>query len=167
MRLEGYSDPIVRVYADCVDLLLQNIARHFQFAALDREGVFDWETLKLLELGQLRQESIRIIAQTVGDASGMTELALERVMTRVLEKNEPELLQGVEAGVLSKPPAGLSDSMRGILRYYSSQAVQQYNLVNTVMLTSSENAMRRVISTVARTQAVLRDIAQGVLNTAT
>ena len=167
MRLDEYSAPIVRVYADCVDLLLQNIARHFKFAALDREGVFDWETLKLLELGQLRQENLKIIAQTVGDVSGMTELALERVMTQVLDKNLPELLQGVDAGILSAPPQGLSESMQGILRYYSSQAVRQYNLVNTVMLTSSENAMRKVISTVMMSQEYLRDIAQGALNTAT
>jgi hypothetical protein len=167
MRLDGYSAPIVRVYADCVDLLLQNIARHFMFAALDREGVFDWETLKLSELGQLRQENIRIIAQTIGDVSGMTELALERVMTKALAENLPELLQGVDAGILSAPSLGLSESMQGILRYYSNQAVRQYNLVNTIMLTSSENAMRRVISTVARTQVFLRDVAQGALNTAT
>ena len=167
MRPDEYSAPIVRVYADCVDLLLQNIARHFKFAALDREGVFDWEILKLLELGQLREESLKIIAQTVGDTTGMTELALERVMTQVLEKNLPELLEGVYAGILSMPPVGLSGSMQGILRYYSTQAVQQYNLVNTVMLTSSENAMRKVISTVMRSQQYLRDIAQGALNTAT
>ena len=156
-----------RVYADCVDLLLQNIARHFKFAALDREGVFDWETMKLLELGQLRQENLKIIAKTVGDASGMTEIALERVMTKALETNLPELLRGVDAEILSAPPVGLSDSMQGILRYYSSQAVQQYNLVNTVMLTSSENAMRKVISTVMMSQEYLRDVTQGALNTAT
>ena len=167
MKLEEFSAPIVRVYADCVDLLLQNIARHFRFAALDREGVFDWETLKLLELGQLRQENLRIIAQTVGDVSGMTKLALERVMTQVVERNLPELLQGVDAGILSAPPSGLSESMQGILRYYLDQAVKQYNLVNTVMLTSSENALRRVISTVMRSQEFLRDVAQGTLNTAT
>ena len=167
MRPDEYSAPIIRVYADCVDLLLQNIARHFKFAALDREGIFDWETLKLLELGQLRQENLKIIAQTVGDTTGMTELALERVMTQVLEKNLPELLDGVDAGILSMPSVGLSDSMQGILRYYSAQAVQQYNLVNTVMLTSSENVMRKVISTVMRSQQYLQDIAQGALNTAT
>jgi len=167
MRLDDYSTPIVRVYADCVDLLLQNIARHFKFAALDREGVFEWETLKLAELGQLRRENLRIIAQTIGDISGMTELALEKTMSRAFSKNLPELLQGVDAGLLSAPALGLSDSMQGILQYYSDQAVRQFNLVNTVMLTSSENAMRRLISTVARTQEFLRDVAQGALNTVT
>ena len=167
MNLDEYSAPIVRVYGDCVDLLLQNIARHFKFAALDREGVFDWETQKLTELGQLRRENIRIIAKTVGDESGMTELALERVMTKALETNLPELLQGVDAGILSAPPVGMSDAMKDILRYYSDQAVQQYNLVNTVMLTSSENAMRKVISTAVRSQEFLQDVAQGTLNTAT
>ena len=88
-------------------------------------------------------------------------------MTQVLEKNLPELLQGVDAGILLAPPPGLSESMQGILQYYSNQAVRQYNLVNTVMLTSSENAMRKVISTVMMSQEYLRDIAQSALNTAT
>jgi hypothetical protein len=57
--------------------------------------------------------------------------------------------------------------MRGILIYYSSQAAVQTNLVNTVMLTDSLNAYRRVVSRVAASQSALRSVSQGILNTTT
>lgn len=165
--IEEYSAPVTRVYADAVDLLLQNIARHFKFAALDREGVFSWEAVKLAEVGQLRQESLRIIARTVGDASGMTEIALEQSMLDALKKNEPVLFKAVQEGLISGRVPGLSVGMRSTLQYYSAQAKEQYNLVNTVMLTSSDNAYRKVISTAVHNQQYLRDVAQGALNTST
>lgn len=167
MMPDGYSAPITRVYADCVDLLLQNIARHFNLAALDRVGAFDWDVYLLSEMGQLRIENARIIARLTGDISGMTEIALESAMTDALDRTAPDLLKGVKAGILNAPPTGMSAAMQNILRYYSSQAVNQYNLVNTVMLTSSLNAARRVASTAKTAQSVLRDISQGALNTAT
>jgi hypothetical protein len=166
--IADYSGPIRTVYSECVDRLIQNIARHFPHAALDQGGTFDWATAKLAELGQLRRENIRIIAQTVGDTSGMTEIALEKAMTDALKRGAPDLLAAVKAGMLeAADPGKMSVSMRGILRYYSQQAAVQTNLVNTVMLTDSLNAFRRVVARTAAAQSVLRDAAQGALNTAT
>lgn len=166
--IADYSAPIRAVYSRCVDLLIQNIARHFPYAALGRAGVFDWETAKLAELGQLRRENIAIIARTIGDTSGMTEIALEKAMTDALKRGEPELLAAVKAGMLdSGAPAEMSASMRGILAYYGKQAAIQTNLVNTVMLTDSLNAFRRIVARSTASQSALRDVAQGVLNTAT
>jgi len=163
-----YSAPIRTVYSQCVDLLIANIARHFPHEALTGSYSFQWETAKLAELGQLRRENLAIIARTVGDTSGMTEIALEKAMTDALKRGQPELLAAVKAGMLDATvPTELSASMRGILRYYSSQAAIQANLVNTVMLTDSLNGFRRVVARVGATQSVLRDVAQGALNTAT
>ncbi|MEA5145548.1 MAG: phage minor capsid protein, partial [Candidatus Limiplasma sp.] len=163
-----YSAPIRMVYSQCVDRLIANIARHFPHAALDQGGSFDWETAKLAELGQLRRENLRIIAEMVGDTSGMTEIALEKAMTDALKRGAPDLLAAVKAGMLEAvAPVGMSASMHGVLRYYSLQAAVQTNLVNTVMLTDSLNAYRRVVARVGATQAALRNVAQGVLNTAT
>lgn len=166
--IADYSEPIRAVYSECVDLLIANIARHFPYAALDRGGAFDWETMKLSELGQLRRENLAIIARTVGDPSGMTEIALEKAMTDALKRGRPDLLAAAKAGMLdSAIPAEMSASMRGILTYYSKQAVSQQNLVNTIMLTDSLNAYRRVVARTAANQRILRDVAQGALNTAT
>jgi hypothetical protein len=87
--IADYSGPVRQVYSEIVDMLIANIARHFKFAALGREGVFDWETLKLAELGQLRRENLAIIARKIGDVSGMTEIALEKAMTDALKREHP------------------------------------------------------------------------------
>ena len=132
--ISDYSAPIRDVYSRCVDLLIQNIARHFPFEALTGNYSFQWETMKLAELGQLRRENLAIIARTIGDPSGMTEIALEKAMTDALKRGKPELLEAVKAGMLEAgAPAEMSASMQGILRYYSGQAAIQANLVNTVM----------------------------------
>lgn len=169
-----YSAPIRTVYSQCVDLLIKNIARHFPFEALTGNYSFQWETMKLAELGQLRRENLAIIARTIGDPSGMTEIALEKTMTDALKRGKPELLAAVKAGMLEAgAPTEMSASMQGILRYYSSQAAIQTNLVNTVMLSDSLNGFRRVVSlakplsSVAAAQNYLRGVAQGALNTAT
>jgi len=166
--ISDYSAPIRDVYSRCVDLLIQNIARHFPFEALTGNYSFQWETMKLAELGQLRRENLAIIARTIGDPSGMTEIALEKAMTDALKRGKPELLEAVKAGMLEAgAPAEMSASMQGILRYYSGQAAIQANLVNTVMLSDSLNGFRRVIARTAAAQSFLRDVAQGALNTAT
>ncbi|HNW87658.1 MAG TPA: hypothetical protein PKJ47_12060, partial [Candidatus Limiplasma sp.] len=166
--IANYSAPIRDVYSRCADLLIQNIARHFPFEALTGNYSFQWETMKLAELGQLRRENLAIIARVIGDPSGMTEIALEKAMTDALKRGQPELLAAVKAGMLEAgAPAEMSASMQGILQYYSSQAAIQTNLVNTVMLSDSLNGFRRVIARTAAAQSVLRDVAQGALNTAT
>ncbi len=166
--ITDYSAPIQTVYAACVDKLLQNIARHFGKAALGLEGSFDWDTFLLSEMGALTRENAQIIAETVGDASGMTRIALEQAMADALKRARPDLLAGVRNGILDAPDSmQMTQSMQNILRYYSAQASVQTNLVNTVMLSDSQNAMRRVVSTARESQQYLRDVAQGALNTAT
>ena len=166
--ITDYSLPIQTVYSQCVDKLLQNIARHFRKASLGLESSFDWDTFVLSEMGGLTRENARIIAETVGDTSGMTEIALEQAMADALKRANPALLDGVKAGVLNAPAGNqLSTEMQNILQYYSAQAVEQTNLVNTVMLSDSKNAMRRVVSNIQASQQELRNVAQGALNTAT
>lgn len=165
MNTEKYSSPIVRVYADCTDLLLQNIARHFKFGALTSSGM--WETEKLTELGELRRENIKIISQTVGYTSELAEVALEQTMLDAIAKNNPGLYAAAKQGLIATPSEGMSEGMQQILSSYSTQAANQLNLVNTVMLNSADNAMRRVISNVAALQSTLQDTTLGVLNTAT
>lgn len=166
--ITDYSLPIQTVYSQCVDKLLQNVARHFRTAALGLEGSFDWDVFMLSEMGALTRENLQIIAETVGDTSGMTQVALEQAMADALKRASPDLLKGVRDGVLSAPNSRqMSASMENILRYYSQQAAVQTNLVNTVMLSDSQNAMRRVVSNIQASQQYLRDVAQGALNTAT
>lgn len=166
MLPKDYSEPIVRVVADCHDLLLQNIARHFNVSATGATPTFEWEVRKLAELGQLTRENIKIIADTVSPGVPMVQTAIEQAMRDAIEKFEPALKRAALRGLLSKATPGLSPAMRQILRNYSLQAVSQLNLVNTVMLKSSLEMFRRVV---ANTVAYERQLAaaQSILNTAT
>lgn len=164
--ITDFSVPIQQVYADCTDRLIQNIARHFNMANLSPTGSVEWEALKLGELGQITRENIKIIAETIGDYSGMTDIALERTMLEAISKNDPLLLKAVQKGLVKGRTSGLSYAMKNILEAYSSQAKSQLNLVNTTMLNSSQEAARKIVSVMGQNQQALASITQNALNTA-
>ena len=78
-ELDRLGDAIGNTYADCVDRLLVNIARHFKYLQPGEEpgGAFMWQARKLAELGQVNRENVEIIRQMLGDvpaelADGLT-----------------------------------------------------------------------------------------------
>lgn len=154
MRIADYSGPIQAVYAKLVDMLLVNIAGHFNISAMGNTPTYEWEIAKLSELGQLSRENAAIIARTVAQNEPMIELALQQTMLDVLGK----------MGGTTLRTTGMSWAMQNILRHYSGQALTQTNLVNTVMLSDSLTRARRVISRITENQRYLRDVTQGVLN---
>lgn len=162
-----YSAPIARVYALCVDRLLINIASHFNVSAMGNTGSFTWQAKKLAELGRLNAESRRIMAEMIGGAGGLAEIALETALRDALKLMDKDLAEAAKKGLAGGYTGGMTPQMRYIFRQYYDQAVRDVNLVNTVMLTDSANKMRRVISSIAKSQSYLRDVTQGVLNTLT
>ena len=167
-----WSDPIVKVYEDCTDAILVNIARHFP---IDEEvsGTFTWQARKLAEMGQLTQENAEIIARMTGQNVERVQQALSGAASEALKDVEPELAAAAEKGFLpGAPPVEMSPRMENILSSYSAQAVDQLNLVNTVMLDSSMTAFQKVVAdTVVWEQRAMtmaeKQAAQQILNTAT
>ena len=167
-----WSDPIVKVYEDCTDAILVNIARHFP---IDEEvsGTFTWQARKLAEMGQLTQENAEIIARMTGQNVERVKQALSGAASEALKDVEPELAAAAEKGFLpGAPSVEMSPRMENILSSYSAQAVDQLNLVNTVMLDSSMTAFQKVVAdTVVWEQramtAAQKQAAQQILNTAT
>lgn len=168
MSIVDYSAPIQSVYQACVDRFLINIASHFNVKATGNTGTFDWQVLKLSEMGQLKRENTKIIADMVSQNEPMIELALQQSMLTTLSRTDKTLAAAARRALMGGNATNeLSEFMKQILRLYSQQAVAQANLVNTVMLTDSLNRARRVIASVTAAQSYLRDITQGVLNTQT
>ena len=170
MNLDKYSNPIRIVYSQCTDLLIENIARHFNVSAMGNTPSFEWQATKLAELGQLTKENTAIIAKIVGDTSGMTEEALKTALLDAIQTVDPALLAAAQKGLLTELPAAqITTKMQNILSAYSAQAAEQFNLVNTVMLRSSENQFRRIIvNTVAlETNSLYTATVQQILNTQT
>ena len=137
-----FSDPIVRVYEECVDELLINIARHFNVKATGITESFRYEVELLAKMGAIRKESVSIIARHIADNEPMIRLAVEKSMLEALETVEPELSQAAAEGLLNGAEMPVSDGIRNTLNNYSRQAVNQLNLVNTAMLDGTLRAYR-------------------------
>jgi len=162
-----YSEPLARVYRLCVDRLLINIASHFNVKATGNTGTFEWQAKKLAEMGQFTRETKKIMAEMIGQADTLAEIALETALNDSLKRMDKPLAEASRRGLVTNYTGKMTPQMQYIFRMYYDQAERDVNLVNTVMLTDSENKMRKVISTIGRSQQYLRDITQGVLNTMT
>lgn len=137
-----FSDPIVRVYEECVDELLINLARHFNVKATGITESFRYEVEMLARMGAIRKESAAIIAKHIAQNEPMIRLAVENSMLEAIETVEPELAKAAAEGLLNVAEMAVSDGIRNTLNNYSRQAVNQLNLVNTVMMDGTIRAYR-------------------------
>ena len=160
------SQSLTRVYEEVTDQILINIARHFN-AAGNTGAAAAWQMRKLAEVGQLTKENIRIIAKLTKQCEAMLEIALQDAFTIALKDAEPALRAAVQNGfAMEAPPAELSPAMQRIFKSYYDQAKDKLNMVNTVMLESSLEQYRKVVSDTVAYEAQL-DVAQEVLNAET
>lgn len=161
-----YSDPIRAVYAACVDECMAALCRHFNTKAGDYSGTFAYQTAMLAELGAVRREVADIIARHTSGVEGIVSEAVRTAMLAAVKEVEPSLLAAVKAGVVDGTDVPISNSIEMALINYSRQAVDQLNLVNTVMLESCLNNYRALVSNTAAYKAQL-DEAQRILNAET
>lgn len=167
-ELEKFAKPLTEVYAHVTDVLLVNIARHFNVKATGNTGTFEWQVQKLAEIGQVTEESRNIIAELTGANSRLLREALTQSMLAALDDVEPELMEAAKRGLLSAPDteARMSPGALNVLQSYYDQAAEKMNLVNTVMLQSSLDQYRKVISDTMFYEGQLES-AQRILNEAT
>ena len=91
-ELDAMGDSIGKVYADCADRLLVNIARHFKYLHPGEEpgGAFQWQARKLAELGQVNRENVEIIRRMLGDVPAELAEGLEQaIMDALADSEEP------------------------------------------------------------------------------
>jgi hypothetical protein len=147
--LDVLGDEMGRVYEACHDRLLINLARHFRFLKPGEVpgGAFEYQARKLLEMGQLTRESMEIIKTMLDGADPALADCLEAAIVDALEDVEPVLRQAAEAGLLGGdvPPAVDPRTTAAFVTYYR-QSADKLNLVNTVMLESTENAYRETVA---------------------
>ena len=171
MDFDKLAAPLVQVYEEVTDQILENIARHFNTG----KGLptIDWQMRKLAEMGQLRQENIRIIARKTKQNPELIRIALENAAGQALKHAETQLKEAVRRGYLHDGgPLEVSKGVERVFTSYQQQAENTANLVNTVMLDSGMQSYRRVVSDVVQyEQAAMAvtqvDAAQNILNTET
>ena len=154
------------VYAACVDQLLINLARHFKFIkdGAPIPGSWDYTVRKLAEMDAVTRESEQIIMAMLGDADESLKGLLEEAIRNGLKDAEPALKKAAEKGLTSGVDVpNIAPRKMQAFQYYYEQSADKLNLVNTVMLESTEQAYA---ATVADISARISNT-QGILNTAT
>ena len=164
--LDVLGEEMGRVYEACHDRLLINLARHFMFLKPGEEpgGSFQYQARKLAEMGQVTRESVEIIRGMLKDADPALANSLEAAILDALADIEPELRKAAAAGLLGgEAPPEISPRTMGAFQLYYRQSADKLNLVNTVMLESTENAYRATVSDIVNRM----QRAQTIVDTAT
>lgn len=156
------------VYEAVVDQILINLARHFQFYTDTGKLPTSWEyqIKKLAEMGQVTKETEQIILSMLDGADESLKQLLEASILDGLKDAEPELRKAAQAGLLyggANVPPVLNPSQMQAFKAYYAQSADKLNLVNTVMLESTQWAYAATVADIVTKM----ETAQGILNVAT
>ena len=166
--LEKMGWAMAEVYAAVTDRLLINLAKYFPYIKSSKEvqDLFTYQARMLAQMGQVSQESVDIIVGSLAGADEALRNALEAAIMDALEYEEPALRKAAQQGLLRGAgvlPPELTPNQTQAFRAYYQQSADKLNLVNTVMLESTENAYRATVAdVVSKMQA-----SQSALNVAT
>ena len=166
--IDDMSWRMAEVYGAVVDRILVNLASHFKMISEGKPvpGSWNYQVKKLAELGQVTQETKEIILKSLDGADEAMQALLEESIREGLKDAEPAMKKAAERGLTTGngflPPEVEPRQMQAFRAYYE-QSADRLNLVNTVMLDSTEKAYRETVSDiVARIEKT-----QGILNTET
>ena len=164
--LEDMSWEMAQVYGAVTDRLLVNLAKYFPYIQKSGEvmGSFQYQVRMLAKMGQVHRESVNIIAQGLAGADQALVDILIDAIQNAIKPIEPELRKAAEKGLLFGPgflQPEVSPSMMQAFKAYYRQSADKLNLVNTVMLESTDQAYRKTVADVAvqlqQTQSILNE----------
>ena len=165
--IDEMSWRMAEVYGAVTDRILVNLARHFKRIAEGGEipGSWDYQIRKLAEMGQVNKETEAIILASLEDADGVLRELLEESIRIGLQGVDKPLRQAAERGLLNGqgfiPPELAPSQTRAFTAFYE-QSADRLNLVNTVMLESTQSLYASTVADIATRMNVM----QGVMNTA-
>lgn len=169
--LDNMSWAMAEVYAATTDRILINLARHFPMVKPGEPlpGAYEYQARMLAQMGQVNSETVDIIMGSLGSADNALRAALEASIVEALKDEEPQLRKAAEKGLLmggSFAPEVAPGQMQAFKAYYR-QSADKLNLVNTVMLESTQAAYQATVSDVTtriqRTQSILNTSAGEVV----
>jgi hypothetical protein len=162
--LDNMSWAMAEVYGAVTDRILINLARHFPYikSADEIRGSFEYQARMLAQLGQVNRKTSDIIMQSLGGADAALRQGLEAAILDALKNEEPKLRKAAEKGLLQGggllPPEVTPNQLQAFTAYYQ-QSADKLNLVNTVMLESTQAAYAATVTDVAarigRIQSIL------------
>lgn len=166
--LEEMGWAMAEVYAACTDQILINLAHYFPYikSAEEAAGSFEYQARMLAQVGQVNRETVAIIAQQLNGADAALQQALTAAILDALKGEDKKLRDAAMRGLLNGrgflPPVLTPNQMQAFQMYYK-QSADKLNLVNTVMLESTQAVYTQTVSDIAsKIQAT-----QSILNTET
>ena len=149
--LDNMSWAMAEVYGAVTDRILVNLAKYFPYIQHGGEPLemFEYQAKMLAQMGQVNDETRDIILQSLDGADEALRASLEAAILDAVEKEEPTLKRAAEIGLLggNMPPEVSPNQMQAFNVYYQ-QAAEKLNLVNTVMLESTQAAYTATVSDV-------------------
>lgn len=162
--LDSMSWAMAEVYGAVTDRILINLAKYFPYIKDSDEvsGSFEYQARMLAQVGQVNRETAQIIAGSLEGADEALRQSLEAAILDALKNEEPALQKAAKQGLLNGPgflpPEVTTNQMQAFQAYYR-QSADKLNLVNTVMLESTQTAYTATVSDVVnriqRTQSIL------------
>jgi len=155
--IDAMSWEMAEVYGAVTDQILINLAHYFPYydARNFPRSSITYQADMLAQMGQVNKETMAIIRRNLVGVDKYLNAALEQVIIDSVEKVNPELWKAVKKGIFMPPqtPVVSPNQYRAFNLYYT-QAANKLNLVNTVMLESTQQAyMATVADIAARVQA--------------
>lgn len=136
-----WSEPVEQSYQNAVDRLIVNISRHLKSGKAIHTA--KWETQKLSEMGQLTAENARIINDALKSVPQDVIDALDETAKESLKLVDSAIEEAIRTGAVERSPIS---STQGVIDELSQQALDQFNLVNTTMLESTQKAYLKAIN---------------------
>lgn len=169
--LKEMSWRMAEVYGAVTDRILVNLAKYFPFIqdADEVKGAFRYQAQMLAQMGQVRKETIEIIAQSLDGGGEALKMSLEIAIQDALKTEEPKLQKAAKDGMLGiiQAPEMSANQMQAFRAYYQ-QSADRLNLVNTVMLESTLTAYTETVTDItariSRTQGILNAAAGEVIS---
>ena len=164
--LNNMSWEMAQVYGAVTDRLLINLAKYFPYIQKSGEvmGSFEYQARMLAKMGQVHRESVAIIMKHMKGADQALADILIEAIKEAIKPIEPGLRKAAEKGLLMGPgflPPEVSPTMMQAFQAYYKQSADKLNLVNTVMLDSTEEAYRKTVTDVSvqlqQTQLILNE----------
>ena len=159
--LDNMSWRMAEVYGAVTDRILINLAKYFAFVndSAEVKGSFEYQARMLAKMGQVTKETVDIIANSLDGADAALRAALEAAIMDALKNEEPKLRQAAQLGLLGAVPPGFVPDQSQAFKSYYQQSADKLNLVNTVMLESTQAAYSATVADAAarleRTQEYL------------
>lgn len=136
-----WSEPVEQSYQNAVDRLIVNISRHLKSGKAIHTA--KWETQKLSEMGQLTAENAKIINDALKQMPQQMRDALDDTAKESLRLVDEAIEEAIQKGAVERSPIS---STQGVIDELSQQALDQFNLVNTTMLQSTQKAYLKAIN---------------------